>query len=385
MSVHSPERNTTWLGADAGMPAPPGWPEPEPRPGRSRRRRKIILAAVLALSLAFGLAISLSASPHSPASPASPTAGIVDVNTYGKVLGRTSLVPEGAGSGMVLTADGEVLTNNHVVKGAWKIEATVPGGETYTANVMGVDPSHDVALIQLSGASGLATITPGDPSALSVGDQVAGIGNALGRGGEPDIASGVVTGIDKSITAQDPGGSSENLSGLIQTNANIQPGDSGGALVNGQGQVVGMVTAGSATDRNGASAAPTTGFAIPIGDAMTVVDQIRSGTGDPSVVLLGQRGYLGVQVRNLDQSAAAQLGVTKGALVVGLDTNGLADEAGITVPSVITAIDGQPVTSAETLGPLLHVHVPGDTVRVDWVTASGSHSASIQLVAGPAV
>jgi S1-C subfamily serine protease len=399
MSDLSPEEQRTWLGADAGMPAPPGWPAPAPEPPRDpragRRRNALIIAGALTLSLvlALGAGINLSSRPHtstfadgSPAQGASaPTTGIVDINTYTKVLGRSQLVPEGAGSGMVLTATGEVLTNNHVVKGAWKIEATVPGGETYTASVVGVDPTRDVALLQLADASGLATITPGDASTVSLGDQVAGVGNALGRGGAPDVATGVVTGLDRSITAQAPGGSAEKLTGLIQTNAHIQPGDSGGALVNAQGQVVGMVTAGNAIQSGQGSSGPTTGFAIPINNALIVVDQISSGTGDPSVVLLGERGYLGVQVQNLDQAAAARFGVTQGALVAGLDPNGQAGAAGIEVPSVITAVDGQPVTSAESLGPLLHVHVPGDTVQVQWVDASGSHSASIQLVTGPAV
>jgi len=397
MSDSSPESPRTWLGADAGMPAPPGWPAPEPQkdPRTGRRRSFLIIAAALALSLALALGglINLSAGPHASTFAGAPsstgagaaTAGIVDINTYTKVLGRSQLVPEGAGSGMVLSPDGEVLTNNHVVKGAWKIEATVPGGPMYTATVVGVVPTRDVALLQLADASGLATITPGDASTISLGDQVAGIGNALGRGGAPDVATGVVTGIDRSITASDPGGSSEKLTGLIQTNAHIQPGDSGGALVNAQGQVVGMVTAGNAVDNGQGTNAPTTGFAIPIGNALVVVDQIRTGNGDPSVVLLGERGYLGVQVKTLDQADAARFGVTRGALVVGLDTNGLADEAGMETPSVITSIDGQPVTSAESLGPLLHVHVPGDTVQVEWVDASGSHSASIQLVTGPAV
>jgi len=393
---------TTWAGAGAGMPAPPGWSASEPhRPPPKRRLGAPVIAGALTLIVALTLtatlwtisrdAGSLASGPSSSGSPSSgsltttlPAAGVIDINTYTKVLGRADLVPEGAGSGMVLTADGEVLTNNHVVKGAWKIEATVPGGRTYTASVVGVDPSRDVALLQLSGASGLATISPGDASALSVGDRVSGIGNALGSGGPPEVATGVVTAIDQSITARDPGGSSEKLYGLIQTDAHIQPGESGGALVNDQGQVVGMVTAGSVTDAYRPATSSTRGFAIPIDEAMTVVAQIRSGSGDPSVVL-GDRGYLGVEVRNLDRASAAQLGSSRGALVVGLDPAGRADEAGITVPAIITAVDGQPVTTADSLGPLLHAHVPGETVSVRWVDDSGSRSASIRLVPGPAV
>jgi S1-C subfamily serine protease len=318
------------------------------------------------------------------ATSASPGAGIVNISTFVHVIGQPTdqLVPEGAGTGMVLTSTGEVLTNNHVVNGAWEIRAQVPGGTTYTATVVGVDPSHDVALLQLSDASNLATITPGDATTITIGDEVTGMGNALGRGGQPVVARGSVTGVDRSITAQDPGGSAEKLTGMIQTNANIQPGDSGGALVNADNQVVGMITAGS--DQTTSTGGTTAGFAIPIDTALTVVDQIHTGTGAPAV-LLGERGYLGVAVRPLDPETAARLGVTSGALVVGLDTNSPAEMAGMAAPAVIRSIDGQPVTSTDSLGPLLHSHVPGDTVAVDWVGTDGAHSASVQLVAGPAV
>lgn len=389
------------------MPPPPGWPSPRPdgstgRERRNRSRLPLVVAALVAITtaLAFSLVLtyvggsgdgSIAGSGGRPltsdggtAPVSSPSAGIVDINTFTRVYGRAQLIPEGAGSGMVLTPNGEVLTNNHVVQGAWKIEVQVPGGQTYTASVVGVAPSRDVALLQLSGASGLATITPGDTTSLSVGDRVAGIGNALGRGGEPAVATGTVTAVNRSITANDPSGSgSERLTGMIQTNANIQPGDSGGALVDARGQVVGMVTAGNGGTRT--IGGPTAGFAIPIDDALTVVDQIHSGTGDPSVILLGERGYLGVAVRTLDPATAAQVGVSRGALVVGLDPNGPAQAAGIKTPAVITAIDGQAVASADALGPLLHAQVPGGSVTVDWVDASGSHRTTVRLVAGPAV
>jgi len=407
VSDESPQEQRTWLGSEAGMPPPPGWPAPPPAPGRGprheprskQRRLALILAGALALSVTLAIGASLSyfagadAGRSTRTGPAfssdgttsvpSPAAGIVDINTFTRVFGHSQLAPQGAGSGMVLTSTGEVLTNNHVVQGAWKIEVQVPGGETYTASVVGVDPSHDVALLQLADASGLATITPGDATTLSVGDRVAGIGNALGRGGAPAVATGSVTALGRSITARDPNGSAEKLTGMIQINANIQPGDSGGALVDASGQVVGMVTAGSDGIQTGSG--PTAGFAIPIDAALAVVNEIHTGSGDPSVVLLGERGYLGVAVRPLDQSSAAQLGVSQGALVVGIDANGPAQTAGMTAPAVITAIDGRPVTDAESLGPLLHSHVPGDSVTVTWVDASGSHSASAQLIAGPAV
>ncbi len=396
-----------WPGSQAGMPPPPGWVPQAPAPGPQRpaRRRRLAfaVAGLLIASTALGTwagftfgsgDASRSTNPGpiamdqgSSGSPSgstttSATDGVVNVNTYTHVFGQTQLVPEGAGSGMVLTSNGEVLTNNHVVQGAWKIEVSVPGEQTYTATVVGVDPTADVALLQLRNASGLATVTTGDPSALAQGDQVAAVGNALGRGGEPAVATGTVTATDRSITAQDPGGSAERLNGMIETNANVQPGDSGGALVNADGEVVGMITAGG--PRTDGGRAHNIGFAIPIDHALTVVEQIHTGTGS-STVLLGERGYLGVAVRSLDPATAARLGVSSGALVVGVEPNGPAANAGMGTPAVIESIDGQRVTSTDSLGPLLHSHVPGDTVTVRWVDQSGEHTATVQLTSGPAV
>jgi len=394
MSDQIPQHAPSWPGSEAGMPAPPGWPAPAPRAHRaSRRGVALLVAGILAVSAAVGLwagtsfgspGTATSAASGTAGVPASPDAGIVDITNFARPIGQSSdnLVPAGAGTGMVLTSTGEVLTNNHVVRGAWKLEAQVPGGATYTATVVGVDPSHDVALLQLSDASDLATIVPGDASSVAIGDEVAGIGNALGRGGAPAVANGSVTALGRSITASDPNGTSEQLTGMIQTDADIQPGDSGGALVNAQGQVVGMITAGS--DRTASTGGPTIGFAVPIDTALSVVDQIQSGNGSDTV-LIGERGYLGVAVKAMDPTTAARLGVSSGALVVAFDSGSPAEAAGMTAPAAIRSIDGQPVPSIDDLGPLLHSHVPGDSVTVEWVDASGSHSASMTLISGPAV
>jgi S1-C subfamily serine protease len=316
---------------------------------------------------------------------------IVTITTYTKdfgpssiIGGGTGLTPLGAGTGMILTSTGEVMTNNHVVQGAFSIHVQVPGSsKTYTASVLGVSPSADVALIQLEGASGLPTVTLGDASSLSVGDNVTAIGNALGRG-STTTTNGTVSGLDRSIIAQDPTGDPEHLHGLIQTNAPIVPGDSGGALVASNGEVVGMITAGSSSIPGQAA---KVGFAIPVDDALGIVDQIRAGQ-ESSTVLLGERGYLGVRVQDLTPALAAQLGfgTTSGAVVSGIDPGTPAETIGITAPAVITAIDGQPVTSGEVLGTLLHAHTPGEQVRVTWVDAHGTHTATVGLAGnGPAV
>jgi S1-C subfamily serine protease len=401
------ETQTGWPGAIHGMPAPPGWGQPswtqpaspspagwaprpdQPAPKRPSRWVPVLVAVALVASLVVGGITALSMSNGSTGGQpgAGAEVGIVNVTTFGKQIGAptTQLTPMGAGTGMVLTSDGEVLTNNHVVKGAWKIQVRVPGSSSYTATVVGVDPAHDVALIQLQDASGLSTISPGDSSSVTVGENVAGIGNALGRGGSPTVANGAVTGLNRSITANDPDGTSERLTGMIQTNAHIQPGDSGGGLVDPDGQVIGMITAGSDTQTTSASQA-SVGFAIPISTALEIVDQIHAGGGGS--VLMGERGYLGVGVRGLDSdpNTAAQLGVQSGALVVGVEPNGPAAGAGMTTPAVITGVDGKQVTSPNTLGPLLHAHVPGESAQITWVDNTGTtHTATVQLISGPAV
>ena len=168
--------------------------------------------------------------------------GLVDVvSTLGDENG------EAAGTGMVLTSTGEVLTNNHVIDGATSISVTdIGNGRTYKASVVGYDKTQDVAVLQLQDASGLTTVSLGNSATVSTGQSVVAIGNAEGKGGQPSVVTGSVTALNQSITASDEGsGSSEQLTGLIETNAPIEPGDSGGSLVNSAGQVIGMDTAAS--------------------------------------------------------------------------------------------------------------------------------------------
>jgi len=290
-----------------------------------------------------------------------------------------------AGTGIILTSSGEVLTNNHVVSGSTSITVTIQGRSgTYAADVLGVDPTRDVALIQLEGVSGLPTATLADSSTLQVGEPVVAFGNALGQGGAPSVSSGAVVALDQSLTASD-GNSSEQLTGMIQMNARIAPGDSGGPIVNSASQVVGMITAGQSTGR--VSTGTTVGFAIPTNTALAVVNQIRSGQPS-SEVILGQVGYIGVQVSDLTPTVAAQLGLslTSGALVTGVVAGSPAQSAGIGRYAVITSAGGMTIDSSATLGTALHSHKPGDQVVVNWVDSAGSsHSASITLGAGPAI
>jgi S1-C subfamily serine protease len=297
---------------------------------------------------------------------------IVDINT---VIGGG----QAAGTGMIVTSSGEVLTNNHVVDGSTSISVTVQGrSQSYSAHLIATDPSADVALIQLDGASGLATVTFANSSSLKVGDTVIALGNALGRGGAPYVSAGSVTALDQTITASEGGGNSEQLSGMIESDAVIYEGDSGGALVNSSGRVVGMITAGEAQGFRASGS--TVGYAIASDTALSVVNRIRAGE-QASDLVYGQVGYLGVSVQSLDSATAAQLGlnVTSGALVRSVLPGLPADSAGISAGSVITNVGGSAVTSTETLGTAVKSHKPGDRVSLTWVNSSGTHTATVTL------
>jgi S1-C subfamily serine protease len=306
---------------------------------------------------------------------------VVDINTSAETLGSDGLRPLGAGTGMVLTADGEILTNNHVVAGASGIEVTIPGLGNQTATVVGVAPTDDVALLRLNDVSGLSPVTLGDSSEVQVGDTVTAIGNAFGAPGPPTTTTGTVTALHRSIVARDPaGGSSERLDDVMQISADVHPGDSGGALINADGQVIGIITAGPSNSTTGI------GFAIPIDAALGIVNEIRAGH-ESSTILLGERGFIGVAVQPLDPTTASRLGLgdTSGALVAGVKGGSPAAQAGITAPSVIRSIDGVPVSSLDDLGTAIHSKTPGEQVRVTWVDTQGEHTATLTLSDGPAV
>ena len=291
-----------------------------------------------------------------------------------------------AGTGMVIGSTGEILTNNHVVEGSTKIQVTFPTtSKSYSAHVIGVSTTGDVALLQIDGSvSGLPTVQLADSSQLEVGQPVVAIGNALGRGGAPAVTSGRITGLRRSITVSNDNGATEHLTNLIQMNASISPGDSGGPLVNAASQVVGLITAASRTRTIDRSS--TEGYAIPVDDAISVVNLIRSGH-EGGGIIIGQAGFLGVQVSDLDPETAAQLGlsVNSGVLIQGVIVGTPAARIGLSRNSVITSVNGTRISSVEDLGAILHVREPGEHVKVTWVNQTGSHSSDVALAAGPAV
>ena len=289
-------------------------------------------------------------------------AGVVDIDV---VLGGTQ---RAAGTGMILTSDGEVLTNRHVVEGETSISVTVTAtGDTYSARVVGISTTTDVAVVKLVNASGLATVKTASGD-VQLGDDVVGVGNAGGTGGTPSAAAGSVTGVDQSITASDGnGGSSEQLTGLIETDADIQPGDSGGPLLNASNEVVGMDTAGSDQGADG--------YAIPIGTALGVARQIeaagagtQAGAGAGSSASSASHAYLGVQVED----------GADGALVAGVVEGSPAAAAGLVAGDTITSVAGHPVSGVADLSTVMSSVSAGHPVEVDWVGQEGAtHSARI--------
>ena len=419
-------------GWDYGSPYGSWGPPPRPRPPGPRRVWLAVLAALAAAivliggvgsAIAFairGLSSISSSNPvtASPQSQSSARAGVPNGLDASAIASRvdpaivdvtSNLVGQGggaAGTGMVLTPSGVVLTNNHVIEDASSITVKVNGkGRSYTAKVLGTDATDDVALLQIQGVSGLATVTPGDSSKVTVGQPVLAIGNALDLQGPPTVTQGTVSALGRTITASGGAGGSETLNGLIQTDAPISPGNSGGPLVDGSGHVIGITTAaatgGSQESSNSSS---NIGFAIPINSALSVATQIESGHGGGNVQV-GGRPFLGVEVSSAggrsgsngdpfgggfsggfggSGGSGGQAPVSSGALIQGVESGSPAESAGLAAGDVIVSFGGKTVDSANSLSSAISAYHVGDKVNVGWVDQSGQHhTATVQLTTGP--
>ncbi|PPH18381.1 MULTISPECIES: S1C family serine protease [unclassified Rathayibacter] len=302
------------------------------------------------------------------------TAGVVTITSELTYQGARS-----AGTGMILTSDGMILTNNHVVEGATAISVTVEStGRSYTARVVGTDATNDVAVLQLEDASGLTPASL-DTDGVAVGDTVTAVGNAGGTG-DLVAATGTVTGLDQQITTRSESGiSAETLTGLIQTDADIVSGDSGGPLVDSAGRVVGMDTAASS------GTADITGFAIPISKALDIVATIEAGA-DTATVEIGYPAFLGVSLSSGTASPTSRALATtaSGAVIGGVVEGGPAAQAGLEAGDVVTAVDGVAVASADQLSASLAQREPGESVTISWTDSAGAaRSAQVVLVEGP--
>jgi S1-C subfamily serine protease len=331
------------------------------------RVRTVIFAigALLVLGIASGTAFARTSATRLES-------GIVVIKTK---LGYEGAVA--AGTGMVLTSSGEVLTNNHVIRGATTIRIVVPNtGRTYAARVVGYDVADDVAVLQAVGASNMNTVTTSS-SKVTIGAAVTAIGNAGGTG-RLTSATGAITRLRDSVVVNDDQGGAVRLTGMIGVNASVVPGDSGGPLMNTSGEVIGMDTAGSAgaTFR---STNATQAYAIPITRALSITKKVVAGTSSTRVHI-GETAFMGVRI-------AGGFGGERspGAAIAGITPGGPAAAAGLAPGDVVTAVNGYHISSPTSLTSSLLTKKPGDSVTITYSDQSGaSNSVKLKLASGPA-
>jgi S1-C subfamily serine protease len=341
---------------------------------RKLSMRVVALVAVGLLVTSIGTGIALARGKAAPIGT-----GVVVIDTNLAYQGNAA-----AGTGMVLTASGQVLTNNHVINGATAIRVVVPKtGHAYSARVLGYSRTADVALLQLQGARNLKTVSISS-GRLTVGATVTALGNA-GGSGRIASATGTVTGLGRSITASDDAGGSERLTGLIETNAALEPGDSGGPLVNAQGKVVGMDTAALA-QVGFLETSARYAYAIPIAKALRIAHAISSGKAS-ATVHIGPTAFIGIQVASVDAPGygdGSRSTSVSGALIAGVVSGGPADSAGLAAGDVITAINGRTISSPAAIPPLILAMKPGAQITVTYFDPSGtSQTATVTLGSGP--
>jgi S1-C subfamily serine protease len=320
-------------------------------------------AAALAIASAVTLGIAHGASASTPRTP---TTGVVVVTTN---LGYQDSAA--AATGIVLSSS-EVLTNNHVIRGATAVRVTdVSTGRTYSATVAGYDVSADIALLKIN-VRGLKTAAIGSSSGLKVGQRATAVGNAGGTG-TLTVAAGAVTALHQAITVSDDRGGSSRLTDLIETSAPLQPGDSGGPLLDGSGRVIGVDAAGSAGQSRFEQTSGD-GYAIPIDTATAIARQIEAGRAS-SAVHIGPTAFIGVGISGDAYSGATIQGVVQG---------GPADRAGLAAGDVITSFGGHRITSPTSLQLAIRQATPGKAYRITWIDQYGAAgSATIRPLSGP--
>ena len=420
---------------DPAPPAPPA--RTVARHARESRRRSLTAlavagllscAAILGYTMGTNHASTTNASsasarstpqvqiPDSSGSSSSGTNGqqsSIDLNAITSkvspaIVNITSSLENGeaAGTGIIVSSSGLVLTNNHVITDSTNLQVEIGGdGSSHPAKVLGYDIADDVALVQIENVSGLTAASLGNSSSLQVSDAIVALGNAGGKGGSPSVVSGTVTALDQQITAADQDGSNaETLNGLIQVNANIQPGDSGGPLVSADGKVVGMDAAASSGNGGfgfGGQSTSNEGYAIPIEDALAIAKQIQSGNAGANIHVGAHRALLGVAITANSatangyndpfggngsvggQSGNGSSGSGNGASVSGVQSGSGAESAGLKDGDTIVGIDKTTIGSARELTHAMVKYSPGDKVTVKWVDSSGqSQSATIELGSG---
>jgi S1-C subfamily serine protease len=327
-----------------------------------RRALMLALAGLAAAGVATGVALARSTS-------APIGSGVVVIET--NLAYQNSAA---AGTGIVLTRSGEILTNNHVIRGATAIKVIVPGtGHRYTARVVGYDIADDVAVLQATAAANLKTAALDTSTTPTIGQAVTALGNAGGTGSLTS-ARGRITGVGRSIEVGGDQGGVARLRGLIETNAALQPGDSGGPLLTRGGKVIGMDTAASTGSGFGFDASVSNdGYAIPIGKATKIAKQIEAGASS-ATVHIGATAFLGVEIDSTNGSD----------VIVAVVPGGPADSAGLAPGDVITAVGGHSVPSPTALTNLLFSKKPGDRIAVTYAYGYGlTQTTTVTLGSGP--
>jgi S1-C subfamily serine protease len=429
------------------------YPAPEP-PKRRRGRTVLSMAAtaIVAAGVGAGAAVGLSHGGSGTNAASTSQSGLSSAQIASKVdpslVDVTSTLGDqgetAMGTGIVMSANGLVLTNNHVISGATAVSVTdIGNGKTYKATVVGYDESQDIAVLQLTGASGLTTANFGNSGSVSVGNSVTALGNAGGKGGTPSVASGSIVALNQSITASDESsGDSEQLSGLIESNADIQPGDSGGPLVNSSGQIVGVDTAASTNYQfsgnggnggvgSGGEFGGGSGFGSGEGGGNSGFGGSGTGGGEfggsggsgfgsgsgssnseggsgsaegsttqgysipinsalsiakeieagqgSSIVHIGATAFIGLEISGTQTSG------TTGVDIAGAASGTPAAQIGLSDGDVVTSLNGQSVSTSTQIQEILISKQPGDKVSIGWTDAEGqTHTATITLASGPA-
>lgn len=404
-------------GGGYGAGGPAGWAPyaPQPPARRSTSWLMLVVGVLVGLAIAAVVVFSVNAFSSSAATGRTPSGSgsqgqygqgsqnsqggssaqgtsqqvqtATDEQERGVALIETTLGyedAEAAGTGIVLSSDGLVLTNHHVIESATEIQVTIAStGTAYQAAVVGYDDAQDVALLQLDGASGLETAQL-DDDGVTEAEAVTAIGNAEGRG-ILVAADGTVTATDQSITTQGDSGESESLSGLIELDAEVVSGDSGGPVIDADGEVIGMTVAASSGSTD------VTGYAIPIDTVTAVVEQIQAGD-ETSTLHIGENAFLGVEISSSQSTTGGQTGrgrqqsttTVQGATVGGVIDGTPAATAGLVAGDVITAVNGTTITSAEELSDDLAQREPGEQVRITYTDTAGTgHTVTVTLIAGP--
>jgi len=364
------------------------------RPERPHRRwfASALVGALVGAAVSGGIFATFSeggSSTTATAAPASrPSDRITRAGDVGAILDRvepavvsisasgfaqddsTSLSPrEGAGTGVILTPDGDVLTNAHVISNAAAIKVKLPTGDrTYDAVLLGSDPAADVAVIHIQGVRDLPVATLGRSADMRVGDEVVAIGNALALPGGPTVTTGIVSAVDRTI-----GSGSRRLEHLIQTDAAINPGNSGGPLVNANAEVVGINTA--VIQSSGQGDAQNIGFAIASDTIRPMIGDLRQAGGKVRVP-----AYLGVSTTTLNNTNRDRLGASgTGAYVTSVSPGTPAEAAGVQAGDVVTGVAGAKVASSDELGTAIRRNKPGDRVEIQWQRGGVERSATVVL------